>query len=179
MFKKLLILFTGLLLCTAAVRADELSDFFGSDIAGGGLVSTSLTSAELQEYSIKAGTKIINNFKMPQTSQNYSTLLIFKVDKNGKLLKYEISQSSGNADYDARVIDAVKKSSPYPPANFQQDGDLTLVLNMDLSIIRLIKMLSTDLNLNELLNQSGIQKQAPAQKQYPTGKKFVNPSAID
>lgn len=182
MFKKIIILLISLYLCSTTAIADDFSDILGAEnIAGSGLLTTSLTSPELQKYTIQLGKKIIENFEMPNTTENLSTIIIFKVDGKGKLLNYEISQSSGSKDYDTRVVNALKKSSPYQPPQFQVDEELTVILNMDLSIIKFIKMLTEDLDLNQLLLQMELQQQIPAVPQFeqpnrqPQGKKFVNP----
>ena len=86
-----------------------------------------------------------------------------------------MTQSSGNDDYDARVIAAVKKSSPYPVPGFQEAEEVGVILNMDLSIIKLVKMLSEGgfdrLDINDL--------QLEPEVQQPSGKKFVNPYELE
>lgn len=108
---------------------------------------------------------------MPKTNENLATVVVFKVDPSGKLKSYEITQSSGNNDYDQRVIDAIKKSSPYPVPGFQEAEEVGVILNMDLSIIKLIKMLSEGgfdgFDMKNLQLEPEIQQ--------PSGKKFVNP----
>lgn len=112
---------------------------------------------------------------MPQTNENLATVVVFKVDHSGNLKSYEITQSSGNDDYDARVIAAVKKSSPYPVPGFQEAEEVGVILNMDLSIIKLVKMLSEGgfdrLDINDL--------QLEPEVQQPSGKKFVNPYELE
>lgn len=140
------------------------------------------TSSEMQQYIIPVGKKIISNFDMPDTNQNYSTIVEFKIDNNGKLTDLKITQSSGNKDYDNRVLAAVKKSSPFPAHNFDPSENDRFLLNMDLGVIKLIKMLSgletniMNMDLNQLL-----QNEQPTIENKPTpkGKKFVNPYEIE
>ena len=95
---------------------------------------------QMQQYSLAVGKKIIANFNMPDTGSNLAALVIFKVDKTGKLTECEIVQSSGNTDYDNRVLTAVKNASPYPAPNFDEATDVGVLLNMDLNIIKLINL---------------------------------------
>ncbi len=142
---------------------------FAFDLSDAQILASGLNSnPQTQQYSLKVAQKIISNFVMPQTDENLATLVVFEVDTNGKLKKYEITQSSGSKDFDDRVIAAIKKSSPYPVPQFEGAEEFAIVLNMDLSIIRLIKMLSNgNLDMKDL-------PVTPEVKQ-PAGKKFVNP----
>lgn len=160
MIKKLLILFAAMITFKCTACAFEMSE-------GQMLVNPLNSSPEIQAYTLQVGQKIIANFNMPNTQENLSTVVIFKVDKNGKLMNYEITQKSGSDDYDNRVVTAIKKSSPYPIPTFQEASEVGIILNMDLSIIRLIKMLQGNSNPNQ-------QQLQPDLKQ-PQGKKFVNP----
>ncbi len=143
---------------------------------------------QMQQYSLAVGKKIIANFNMPDTGSNLAALVIFKVDKTGKLTECEIVQSSGNTDYDNRVLTAVKNASPYPAPNFDEATDVGVLLNMDLNIIKLIKMLSgldsdlMNMDLEELLpslNQFETETTPQQIPTKPTGKKFVNPYEIE
>lgn len=160
MIKKLLILFAALITFKCTASAFEMSE-------GQMLVNPLNSSPEIQAYTLQVGQKIITNFNMPNTQENLSAVVIFKVDKNGKLMNYEITQKSGSEDYDNRVVTAIKKSSPYPIPTFQDPGEVGIILNMDLSIIRLIKMLQGNSNPNQQQFQPNLEPHK--------GKKFVNP----
>ncbi|PWL73827.1 hypothetical protein DBY21_10205 [Candidatus Gastranaerophilales bacterium] len=144
---------------------------FAFDLSDSQILVNPFSSPEIQEYSLKVGKKIISNFSLPKTNENLATVVVFKVDPSGKLKSYEITQSSGNNDYDQRVIDAIKKSSPYPVPGFQEAEEVGVILNMDSSIIKLIKMLSEGgfggFDMKNLQLEPEIQQ--------PSGKKFVNP----
>lgn len=136
------------------------------------------TSPEVQEYTVKVAQKIINNFEMPNSDENLTTVISFKIDTKGNLIKYEIIQSSNNEDYDNRVISAIKKSSPYPtPPLVKNAVEFEVLLNMDLSIIKLIKMLSGELDFAPALPAPLAQPENFPQK--PTGMKFVNPEDLE
>lgn len=138
-------------------------------------------SSEMQQYLIPVGKKIISNFELPDTNENYSTIVKFKIDQKGKLSNLEIIQESGNKDYDNRVLSAVKKSAPFPAHSFDETESECLILNMDLGIIKLIKMLlELDSNLMNFDFNKLMQSEKPTSKQQkPTGKKFINPNELE
>ena len=193
MLKKIFIILFLSLSLSGRVFADDLTQSMTA-------ISPLLGSPEMQAYSLEVGKKIIKNFDLPQTNENLATLVTFTVDKNGKLIDCEITQSSGNQAYDNLVINAVKQSSPYPAPAFNAGEELGVVLNMDLNVLKLIKMLSDsnldldmDFNLDSLFSQEepSIQEETPAGKQPPqskpktpqrqksSGKKFINPYEIE
>ncbi len=186
MIKKIFITIAFILILSGKGLAMD----FSSDVTA---ISPMLGSPEMQAYSLEVGKKIIKNFELPTTDDNLATLVTFKVDKNGKLLSYEITQTSGNTDYDKRVINAIKKSSPFPPPSFQEGEEIGVILNMDMNILKLVKMLENfDLDFNfdsnllpEDLENIFSQQEYPAPKKpqvntkTPSGKKFVNPYDIE
>lgn len=186
MLKKILITIIFILILSGKVFAQD----FSSDMT---VVSPMLGDPELQAYSLEVGKKIIKNFELPSTDGNLATIVTFKVDKNGKLLSYEITQTSGNTDYDNRVISAVKKSSPFPPPSFQEGEEIGIILNMDMNILKLVKMLENfnlDFNFDSNLVPEDLEnilspQEYPAPKapqintKTPSGKKFVNPYDIE
>lgn len=193
MLKKLFVILILSFFLSGKALAD---DMFQSMTA----ISPLLGSPEMQAYSLEVGKKIIKNFDLPQTNENLATLVTFTVDRNGKLIDYEITQSSGNQAYDNLVISAIKQSSPYPAPTFSDGEELGVVLNMDLNILKLIKMLAdSNLDLNmEFKLDSFFSQEAPSiqeetytgkpakqvkpktpQRQKPSGKKFINPYEIE
>ena len=193
MLKKIFIILFLSLSLSGKVLADDITQSMTA-------ISPLLGTPEMQAYSLEVGQKIIKNFDLPQTNENLATIVTFTVDKNGKLIDYEITQSSGNQNYDNMVISAIKQSSPYPAPTFNDGEELGVVLNMDLNVLKLIKMLSDsnldldmDFNLDSLFSQEepSIQEKKPARKQpaqtnqktpqihNPSGKKFINPYEIE
>ena len=183
MLKKIFITISFILILSGKVLAQD----FSADMTA---ISPMLGSPEMQAYSLEVGKKIIKNFDLPTTDENFATFVTFKVDKNGKLISYEITQTSGNTDYDNRVINAIKKSSPYPPPSFQEGEEIGVILNMDMNILKLIKMLENfnlDFNFDSNLVPEDLDnllspKEYPAPKNNtkpPSGKKFVNPYDIE
>ena len=193
MLKKIFIILFLSLSLSGKVLADDITQSMTA-------ISPLLGTPEMQAYSLEVGQKIIKNFDLPQTNENLATIVTFTVDKNGKLIDYEITQSSGNQNYDNMVISAIKQSSPYPAPTFNDGEELGVVLNMDLNVLKLIKMLSDsnldldmDFNLDSLFSQEepSIQEETPAGKQpaqtnqktpqihNPSGKKFINPYEIE
>lgn len=70
------------------------------------------------KYDIKRNWNPIND------STSYSTIVLFKVSKNGEISNCHVVKSSGNNDKDNRAIESVNKASPLAPfpagANLQQ-----------------------------------------------------------
>ena len=193
MLKKIFIILFLSLSLSGKVLADDFSQSMSA-------ISPLLGTPEMQAYSLEVGQKIIKNFDLPQTNENLATIVTFTVDKNGKLIDYEITQSSGNQNYDNMVISAIKQSSPYPAPTFNDGEELGVVLNMDLNVLKLIKMLSDsnldlnmDFNLDSFfqMEEPSVQEKNPARKQpaqtnqktpqihNPSGKKFINPYEIE
>ncbi len=132
-----------------------------------------------REYDLEVAKKIISNFEIPNTKEHLATLVIFKIDTDGSLVEYHISQSSGNTDYDKRVINAIENAAPYPLPKNQQADEIEVILNMDLSIIQLIKMLSQfDQSLTPQPTTPTPEKQPEQTIKKAPGVKFVNPDDI-
>ena len=64
---------------------------------------------ELQS-SIKMNWNIPKNAKIEQ-----KTVVLFKIDKTGKLLACGVYKSSGDKDFDKSVVDAVYATAPFKP----------------------------------------------------------------
>ena len=65
---------------------------------------------------------------------NLSCVVRVKVDMQGKVLQAEISQSSGNSQFDASARNAVKRTDsdgPFPPPPSAEYTDLDLVFTSD------------------------------------------------
>ena len=160
MFKKIFILIATFITLASSTFAFDMSD--------SQIFIDPNSSPEVQAYTLSVAKKIIANFQIPQTQDNLATVVIFTIDSKGHIKNYEVSQSSGNKDYDNRVTTAVKKSAPYPTPSFQDAEEVGVVLNMDLSVIKLIKMLSEGFDPQNLQIDPQIKQQQ--------GKKFVNPN---
>ena len=144
-----------------------------------GLLELPDTSPEAQKYNLEVAKKIISNFELPQTDAPLSTVILFRINLQGKIIDYQITQSSGDTDYDNRVISAIKKSEPYPIPTYENLEEFKILLNMDLSIIKLIKMLSDYFDTPITLPTTPKMEQVEQPKQEPTsqnpiGKRFIN-----
>ena len=65
---------------------------------------------------------------------NLSCVVRVKVDMQGKVLQAEISQSSGNSQYDASAVNAVVRTGQageFPPPPSAEYSDLDLVFTSD------------------------------------------------
>lgn len=84
----------------------------GSSIIGSGAGSTTA----FQGYVSEVTGHVKMNWKLPSYLLNKDLKCRIKVflSANGKVLRTEVYESSGNEEYDRRAIDTIMKSSPFP-----------------------------------------------------------------
>ena len=58
--------------------------------------------------------KIKDSWVLPSDSKDLLTILVIKIDKDGKIKKIKIEKSSKSEYYDQAAIRAVRKAEPYP-----------------------------------------------------------------
>lgn len=66
-----------------------------------------------QPYMEDVQEKIKANWNPPEIDVSNSTILLFKVGKNGELLQTNIKRSSGNEEVDKSAIEALEKAIPF------------------------------------------------------------------
>ena len=71
MLKKIFITISFILILSGKVLAQD----FSADMTA---ISPMLGSPEMQAYSLEVGKKIIKNFDLPTTDENFATLVTFK-----------------------------------------------------------------------------------------------------
>lgn len=86
----------------------------GVAISGTGSSSGDLTEFNIYMSSLPAHIRV--NWRLPGylLDKDLKCRIRIFLDKNGKLLKAEVYQSSGEVEFDERALRAVKKSSPFP-----------------------------------------------------------------
>lgn len=76
-------------------------------------------------YSTAITQKIYDNWYVIEEfkSDNINLIVVMKIDRKGNLIDYYIKKSSGNAIYDGSLLNAIKKSAPFPavPKDFEED----------------------------------------------------------
>lgn len=99
----------------AQARAAQAQTFKGNQVTqGDGL--TGLEKIEFDRYFGSIETQIRSNWNLPgwlaQAELKAQALVL--IDAAGQVIKRQVIKSSGNEVFDAQVLDAIDKSSPFP-----------------------------------------------------------------
>ena len=73
------------------------------------------TEPDFNPYMWELQRRIKINWNPPKGKEKLKVVVMFKVEKNGKLDSINIFKSSGNANADRAAINAVKESAPFKP----------------------------------------------------------------
>lgn len=95
----------------------ELSSVQGNQgqAAGGSAAAAQAKNLAFSAFAAAVQAKVWGNWVMPlNIPDGLSAKVTIKIDSNGRVLEAKVSSKSGNALYDASVLDAVKKASPLP-----------------------------------------------------------------
>lgn len=96
---------------------------------------------DMSEYMTNLNKKIEENWRAPEIMEQGKVSVIFKIDKDGKIVHTEIEKSSGNAIFDESAINTIKKTAPFQPLPEESKRQfLTLRYNFESSIIKTDKM---------------------------------------
>ena len=98
-------------------EVEETPSYKGSKISEG----ISETGEEIQDFEmVKYFTLLTSHINMywnlPQelAVQNLRATIYVEISDNGVVLKKQIKESSGNEEFDARVLETVERASPFP-----------------------------------------------------------------
>ena len=96
---------------------EETPSYKGAKISEG----TSDTGEEVKDFEVvKYFTLLISHINMywnlPQelAAQNLRAKVYVEMSSNGTIFKKQIKESSGNEEFDARVLEAIERASPFP-----------------------------------------------------------------
>lgn len=73
-----------------------------------------LAPAELKDYLIKTCNILQENWNPPKIGYSTRTIVLATIGADGSLLKYKITEASGNEQVTRSVISALEKTVPYP-----------------------------------------------------------------
>lgn len=81
------------------------------------------TDQAINNYVQDVKSTILNNWKAPGGLSNYSSVVVFRVARDGRLLNFKLLQSAGNKMVDTTSIEAIKLSAPFKPLpdNYEND----------------------------------------------------------
>lgn len=102
-----------------------------SNEGGGG--GSSINPVLLNIYKDKVHQRISRNWRIPPgvpTDGSLTTMILFKVDQNGRVFDARVYQSSGNPAFDEYSVSAIYKSAPLPPppSEFAEEAKTSGVL---------------------------------------------------
>ena len=87
------------------------------NILAAGNALTGLEKIDFDRYFMEIETRIRQNWSLPQwlvEAQLRAQVLVL-IDENGMIKKKQIVTSSGNPEFDERMMEAIDKSAPFPP----------------------------------------------------------------
>ena len=124
------ILFLGVCLifsCFSVFSETDYSHWYGN----------TYVQNQFSDYMTNLHSQIIRNWNPPDTMIKGHVTLLFRVNRRGEVLYSEIVTSSGSQLYDESVIEALRKSEPFPkfPASTSRSS-ITVKYNFDTSLIK-------------------------------------------
>ena len=81
----------------------------------------------MRTYERRVRAKIIQALHLPMTqdrAQKLKAIALLAIDREGQVIRYELTTPSGNASFDASVHRAVQASSPLPPLPETYSGEI-------------------------------------------------------
>ena len=102
-----------------------------------GYQEKAINQYDMSEYMEKLNKKIEDNWRAPEVMEEGKVSVIFKIDRDGKIIYTEVDKSSGNAVFDESAVNTIKTSAPFPhlPEDSKREY-LTLKYNFESSIIK-------------------------------------------
>ena len=98
----------------------------GADQPPGG-VQLGLQEIRMRTYKQRVRALIIRALQLPmmqKTAQALEAIALLTIDREGQVIRYELTRSSGNRSFDASVHRAVQASSPLPPLPETYSGEI-------------------------------------------------------
>lgn len=78
---------------------------------------TKVSAAEIQQYPVMVENRVKGFWVIPDplSARELKAVVVFAIDKEGKVINLRFKQSSGSLPYDQSVIRAISKASPFSP----------------------------------------------------------------
>jgi len=92
----------------------------------------------MKEYVVSVQKKIRENWVLPVTNNSGVAKVLFKIDRNGKLVSCEIKQSSGNKINDDSALNAVKNTAPFdkfPQTADKKHNEISIIMSFDYYVL--------------------------------------------
>lgn len=100
-----------------SLRAQTATEGVGAGQPPGG-VQLGLQEIRMRTYKQRVRALIIRALHLPmmqKTAQALEAIALLTIDREGQVIRYQLTRSSGNRSFDASVHRAVQASSPLPP----------------------------------------------------------------
>lgn len=117
----------GVLRSSGALQAFSKADGAPKDgVTTGGGKGADSPSVKYRAYLTAIGDRVKQNWSYPEElrKDKIEIIVSIKIGKNGKLLDSWVEKSSGSGLFDESLMDAVKKSAPYPELPEDYDGNV-------------------------------------------------------
>ena len=111
---------------TEDLRALPGTEGVGADQPPGG-VQPGLQEIRMRTYKQRVRALIMRALHLPmmqRTAQALEAIALLTIDREGQVIRYELTRSSGNMSFDASVHRAVQASSPLPPLPETYSGEI-------------------------------------------------------
>lgn len=97
--------------------------------------------SDFSDYMDNVRSKLQKNWTSPDFLEEGHVRVLFKLDRNGKIIAGDIIESSGDKIYDESAIDAIKKSEPFGkfPENSTRET-ITINYSFDTTLVKTDKM---------------------------------------
>jgi protein TonB len=108
------------------LRARSGTEGTGTNQSPGG-VQPGLQDVLMRTYKQRVRALIVQALHLPmmqKTAQTLQAIALLTIDREGQVIRYELTRSSGNPSFDASVHRAVQASSPLPPLPETYSGDI-------------------------------------------------------
>lgn len=110
----------------AFTKTDGATSGQGGVKTGGAGTGVDSPSVKYRAYLTAVGDRVKNNWTYPEEfrKDKIEVIVSIKINRDGKLLDSWVEKSSGSNLFDESLMDAVKKSAPYPQLPEDYDGNV-------------------------------------------------------
>ena len=108
------------------LRAQTVTEGVGAAQPAGG-VQLGLQEIRMRTYKQRVRALIIRALHLPmmrKTAQALEAIALLTIDREGQVIRYQLTRSSGNRSFDDSVHRAVQASSPLPPLPETYPGEI-------------------------------------------------------
>ena len=114
----------GLSAGQGAAKGGEGHGTGGAESGSGGGISRGNVDSRYKAYYSEIRDKVQAAWIYPEGFENMKGAIIVsvRIDRSGRLLDSWVNESSGNPNFDASLMDAIKKASPFPPLPSDFEG---------------------------------------------------------